>query len=88
MKLKVEVEVSKEIYEAGQGLGKFVRAMRGALKNGWQPGEDLPVAMQHAMSDLVPALNGITEVKAEVDEDKAAAARAVSLGLVDTLFVE
>lgn len=84
--MKVEVEVSKEIYEAGQGVAKFVKAMKDALKDGWQPGQDLPVAMSHAMTDLVPALNGISEVPAELAADRLAAAHAVSLSLCDVLF--
>lgn len=85
-KVNVTVVVSKEIYEAGQGVAKFVKAMKVALADGWQAGSDLPVAMSHALSDLVPALNGITEVAAEVAEDKQAAAHAVSLSLCDVLF--
>lgn len=84
--VKIQVEVSKELYEAGQGLAKFVGAMRRALADGWQPGVDLPTALTAAMTTLVPALNGITEVDDEIAQDRGAAARAVALGLCDTLF--
>lgn len=85
-KISVSVEVSKELYEAGQGIAAFVATLRAAVADGWQVGTDLPVAMAAALRDLVPALDGISEVDDEIAEDKAAAARAVSLGLVDTIF--
>jgi hypothetical protein len=84
--IKVQVEVSKELYEAGQGLADFAAAMRLALADGWQVGSDMPVFMSSAMKSLVPALNGISDIDDEIAEDRAAAARAVALGLCDALF--
>jgi len=84
--LKVTVEVSKELYELGQGVAAFVASLRDAVEDGWQVGEDLPVAMAAALSTLVPALDGITEIDDEIAANRAASARAVSLALVDTLF--
>lgn len=85
-KIVVGIEVEKEIYECGQGLAKFVTAMRGALADGWQAGDDLPVAMSHALSDLIPALSGVNEIPGELLENKRAAAHAVALTLCDVLF--
>lgn len=82
----IQVQVSKELYEAGQGVAAFVKAMKGALADGWQAGHDLPIAMAAALEDLVPALNGINQVPAEVAEDKLAAAHAVALTLCDVLL--
>lgn len=85
-KVNVTVEVSKEIYDVGQGVAKFVKAMKGALADGWQVGTDLPVAMSHAISDLAPALGSLGGIPGDIAEDKQAAAHAVSLSLCDVLF--
>jgi len=71
-KVKIETEVSKEIYEAAQGLGKFGLAVKQALADGWQLGQDLPVVMASALSELVPGLQGIEKAADEVKEDALA----------------
>jgi len=71
-KLVINQEVSKEAYELAQGLVKFVGAVKAALKDGWQLGSDMPVVVAAAFSELVPAINGATEIPAEYKEDPAA----------------
>ena len=84
-KVSVTVEVSKELYELGQGLSKVVASVKQALADGWQPGQDLPTIAMAAYADLVPAVQGLDKAGAELAEDRSAALRAVSLGLSDVV---
>lgn len=76
------VAVSKETAELLEGLTKFAVAVKAALKDGWQPGADLPVILTSALGDLAPALQGMESVPAEVKQSKEFAA-AVALGVND-----
>ena len=68
-KIKVEVEVSKEVHELGEGLKNFIAALKVALADGWQTDQDLPVLLASAMADLIPALQGIEKLPDEAKED-------------------
>lgn len=81
--LDVNVTVSKETYELGQGLAAFTGAMKKALEDGWQMGDDLPAILASAMSDLVPAFIGIEGVADEIAADKLAFSRALAISLGD-----
>ena len=84
-KIKIETEVSKETYELGVGLGRVVAKMREALKDGWQTGSDLPVAVSAAITDLVPAVEGIDQIDDEIKEDPAAFSRAIVIPMSDVV---
>jgi hypothetical protein len=84
-KIDVSVSVSKEAYELGQGVAGFVGALKVALENGWQTGEDLPAVVTAAISNLVPALEGVSKVGDELKEDKAAFAKALGLSTADII---
>jgi hypothetical protein len=83
--LKVEVTVSKEAYELGQGIAKFHEAIKQALADGWQSGQDIPPIISSAVADLVPAVQGADQVSKETD-DKQAFANAIYLGLSPVAF--
>lgn len=76
----VTVSVSKETAELLEGLTKFAVAMKAALKDGFQVGQDLPVILTSALGDLAPALQGVDQIPAEVKASKEFAA-AVALGV-------
>lgn len=82
MTKEISVTVSKETIELMDGLAKFVGAVKTALKDGWQPGSDLPVLLSSTITDLVPALDGIDKVKEELLKEKAAFVRALTIGSV------
>lgn len=82
----IEVEVSVETHELGQGLAKMIASVKQALADGWQPGTDLPVIISSAVSDLVPAVQGVDKIGAEMAENKQAFANAVYLGLSPVAF--
>lgn len=69
MKIKKEIELSKETYELGQGLAMFVRSIKTATKDGFQYGDDLPDIINSAIRDIVPALDGVTSIGDEYSED-------------------
>jgi len=72
MTIDVNLKVSKEAYELGMGIAKTITAIQSALKDGWQPGQDLPVLMQALMADLVPAIQGIEKLADESKESQLA----------------
>jgi hypothetical protein len=83
MSQKVQVDVSKEAYELGQGVAKFVGALAKALKDGWQVGSDLPVVVAATLGDLVPALQGVEKLPAEAMAETGPFATALFLGVAD-----
>lgn len=86
MNMLVEVEVSKEAYELGQGLSKFHRAVKEALANGWQSDQDMSPIIQSALADLVPAMQGADQSLTEAQTDTQAFANSVYLGISDITF--
>ncbi len=82
MKIKVEVEVSKEAYELGQGVVAVLKAAKLAAADGWQLGQDLPVIAMAAFGQ-VAALQGVDQIGVEIKEDPAAFAKAISLSIAD-----
>lgn len=69
--VKREVECAKETLELGEGLAKFVSSLQGALADGWQSGQDLPVLLSAALTDLVPAVQGVEKIKDEVKDPQS-----------------
>lgn len=86
-KKTISVEVSKEAYELGEGLAKFVVVTKKALADGWQPGSDLPEIMSSAIADLIPALSGVEKIPAEA-QDQQAFANALYLSLSPIFFAK
>lgn len=84
-KLKIEVEVAKEVYELGVGISQVVKAVKEALDNGWQMGEDLPLVLSAVISHLVPAVQGIDKISDELKEDPSAFAKGVVIPVSDAV---
>lgn len=82
----VQVKVSKEAHELGEGLKKFVLSIKGALADGWQPGADIPVVLSAALADLVPAVQGVEKIKDETKEDLEAFVSALVLPAKELAF--
>lgn len=80
-KVKLEVEVAKEAYELGEGLSAMVLAVKDALKDGFQAGQDLPVVISAAVTKLVPAVEGLDKLDDEMKEDAKAFLDAFYLSL-------
>ena len=80
MKIKVEVEVSKEAYELGNGAARFIKAVKDALADGWELGADLPPIVGALFAEMA-ALEGVDQLDDEYKEDPAAFLKAAMLGL-------
>jgi hypothetical protein len=70
-KIQITLECSKEMTELGQGLAKFLAAVKLAMADGFQAGADIPPIISAAVADLVPAVNGVTLIKDEYADKKA-----------------
>ena len=80
--VKVEIEVSKESYELGQGIAAVVKAALVAGADGWQLGTDLPAIAVSAFGQLA-AIQGVDQIKAEMDADPAAFGKAIMMAVSD-----
>lgn len=68
-KVKIEVEVSKEAYELGKAVGNVVKAVKEALKDGFDPMSDVPTIVVKSLSELKTGIEGISELGNESKED-------------------
>lgn len=62
------IEVPEAVDAFGEKLKNFCLALDKAIEDGWQMGQDLPVLMSAAITELVPA---ISQVKAAGEDLKA-----------------
>lgn len=83
--MKIELEVAPEMYALGQGLTKFHAAIKQALADGWQAGQDLPVVLASAVGDLAPVLQGVSALKDE-EKDAQSFANALYAGISPIVF--
>jgi hypothetical protein len=51
-------------------LKKFVVAVKKSLEDGWQPGTDISAVIASAISELVPAMQGVEQLPAEFVMEK------------------
>lgn len=84
-KQMIEVEVAKEMYELGMGLAQVIDAVKQAMADGWQPGQDIPAIVVQAIAIIPPALAGVDQIKNELSEDKGAFISAVALPIADII---
>jgi hypothetical protein len=78
--LNVTVDVSKETYELGLGIANLIKQLKVALADGWQMGDDLPVALAAAVA-FVPSLDGFDQIDDEMAQNPVEFANALALGL-------
>lgn len=79
--VKIEIELPKEAYELAKGLGAFAAVVKKALADGWQMGADVPVIVSAALTELVPALNGVDMIGEEAKADPVGMGQALIEGL-------
>ncbi len=78
--IQVTLEASKELSDLGQGLAKFLAAVKLATADGFQVGADLPPLISAAVAELVPAVQGVTLIADEAKDKKAFANAIAVLG--------
>lgn len=74
--IDVTVKMPKNSYELGQHLAKFVNAVKLALKDGFQAGNDMPPLMLAAYKELVPAVDNVKGVGDDIKAEGIATAQA------------
>ena len=85
-KVKVELEVAKEAHELVQGVVELVKAVKEAMKDGFQVGQDLPVIVAAAVQKLPPAIDGLDKLGDEL-KDPGSFAKAMVVGAADLVEV-
>lgn len=65
-KVKIELECAKEAFELGRALETLVIAVKDAMKDGFQVGQDIPVIITAAITQLPPALDGLGKLPEEM----------------------
>lgn len=85
-KVKLEVEVPKELHELAEGVSVFLVEVMNEIKShgGWTVGDDLPNLAVAAMA-LVPALNGFLAVGAELKDDLSGCISAITIAMAKVL---
>ena len=83
--MEVNVKVSKESWELGQGVARFIGTCVKASQDGWSYGDDIPTIVSSAISNLLPALDGISSIASELENDQEAFYNTVSLIGVEVL---
>lgn len=71
--VEVKTQGTKELNDVGNALKKVQESVAQALKDGWQPGEDLPIIIMQAIPALGTAIDGLGKAGAEVQAYPVAA---------------
>ena len=58
-----QVEVSDATRAIGLALAQFLKDAKIALKDGWQPGQDLPVVLSSFVGNFLPQLGKLPEIQ-------------------------
>ena len=66
-KKQISLEVPKEIYEVGEAIGALLESIAAHKEGGIQAGE-IPAIISESLLGLIAALNGASEIPAEVKE--------------------
>lgn len=80
----VTIQASKELYELGQGIKGFLAALKEESKDGLDV-TDIGAVLAAAMTSLVPALDGVTDIADEIKDDPQAAIYA-AVTLAEGIF--
>jgi len=83
--VKLEVEVSKEAHELGLALAKLTVAVKEALKDGFQVGQDVPAIVMTAFAELPKAIEGLDKLDDEAKASPKAFALALALPIGDAV---
>ena len=72
------VKCSKEMSELGDGVAKFLKILKEESKDGFDV-SDISTILASAMTDLLPAMDGVTLIAGEIDSDREAFINASAL---------
>jgi len=77
------VQVPKEVDEVMVAIVNILKVTKQALADGWQPGQDLPVILTAAATNLLPAVDGMNKIGDEWKQERAGVLRSTMLGSAD-----
>lgn len=72
------ITCSKELTELGDGVAKFLKILKEESKDGFDI-SDISTILASAMTDLLPAMDGVTEISQEAEGDRGAFVNASAL---------
>jgi len=72
------VKCSKELTELGDGVAKFLKILKEESKDGLDV-SDIPTVLSSAMTDLLPAMEGVSVISQEATHDREAFINASAL---------
>lgn len=85
--IKVETEVTKEVYELGCALKAIMVNTKLAVADGFQAGQDIPAILMGSMQDLLAAVAGIEKVDDEFIGEPAKASKAIVVPVLEGVDV-
>lgn len=83
--MEIKFEAPDASAEFADKLASFVAAGKHAFENGWQAGEDVPVLLASALTDLIPAIGKLSAVSEDLKVDAFGAALAIQVALKKVL---
>lgn len=83
MVVEKNVKVAQAADQLMAALASITLVSKQALKDGFQPGSDLPPVLSVSLTELVKVVGALGQLPEEAKQDKAALARAVALGAID-----
>jgi len=83
--IEVVLPVAKETYELGLGMVKFLMALKVALEDGFQVGDDIPIIINEALTTLIPSIEGFEDIAKEIEENRGEFINAVCLTLTHVI---
>lgn len=79
----INVTVSEKAFDLTQHLAQYVTALKLAVADGWQPGQDIPAIIQSTITHGYAVVQDLPQLGNEANEDKVAFAKALAVGGVD-----
>lgn len=76
----IPVEVEKSAYEVVEHSAKIVKAIKEAMKDGFQAGQDIPVAVSALIAEFPTIMANVPNLGADLKEDKIAFIKGANLG--------
>lgn len=70
-KVQVTLDVEKEMLDLGTAVVKLLKVCADQLKDGFQPGQDLPVIAVEALKDIPTVMANLGSIVPDWQEDEA-----------------
>lgn len=79
----ISIEIENSGYKLVKSFAKIGEAVKQALADGWQPGQDLPVIVTAAISELGTMAIAVPQIAPDAKEDLVGFIKGVNLGAYD-----